>query len=352
MLTITQREAPEFLMDALRAHQVPMLAASPGVGKSAITLQLAEQLNIKVIDIRLAQSDPTDLSGFPAINADRTRAGYVPMDTFPIEGDELPYRINKDGSQGAQYGGWLLFLDEFTSAPLSVQAAAYKLVLDRQVGRFNLHEKVAIVCAGNKDTDNAIVTRMSTAMQSRLIHLELAVDFDDWVHWANGAGIDHRILSFLHFRKDLLHSFDPKHSDKTFPCPRTWEFLSSLIEPWETVESRKLPLIAGTIGNGAAGEFLSHCRLFGQLPTFDEIMSNPSGYKLPDNPSAMYAICGMIGHNTTSKNALKVMTAIKRFDVEFEFIALGMAVKRDGALLGVKAIDDWLSTNAPVYMSA
>ena len=203
------KHCAEFIMDYLLAGEVPMITSSPGVGKSDIIRSVAKQNNLLVIDLRLSQCDPTDLNGFPSLNMDKTRSGYVPMDTFPIEGDILP--------EG--YKGWMLLLDELNSASQAVMAAAYKLILDRQVGMFKLHKNVAIVAAGNLSTDKAIVNRTSTAMQSRLCHIELEVDNEAWIEWAHTHGIDYRITSFIEFKPDLLHNFDPNHNDNTFPCP-------------------------------------------------------------------------------------------------------------------------------------
>ena len=110
--------------------------------RRAIVKSIAEEYNLKMIDLRLAQCDPTDLLGFPHIDGDKAR--YVPMDTFPLEGDPLP--INP--VTGIAYSGWLLFLDEFNSADKGVQKAAYKLVLDRMTGLYHLHKNVAISAAG------------------------------------------------------------------------------------------------------------------------------------------------------------------------------------------------------------
>ena len=96
----------------IQAKLVPMLIGSPGCGKSQIVHAIAKMYNLFVIDLRLSQCDPTDLLGFPHIFG--AKAGYLPMNTFPIEGDKIP--------EG--YSGWLLFFDEFNSAPPSVQAAA------------------------------------------------------------------------------------------------------------------------------------------------------------------------------------------------------------------------------------
>ena len=83
-------------------------------GKSSIAHQVAAQLGLKVIDIRLAECDPTDIQGFPYFDQETKKASYFPLNTFPTEHDSIP--------QG--YNGWLIFLDEFSNAPMAVQAAA------------------------------------------------------------------------------------------------------------------------------------------------------------------------------------------------------------------------------------
>lgn len=111
-MQVSYKQAQSLIARCIRANLVAMLEGSPGIGKSGIVHGIAKQYNLKVIDLRLSQCDPTDLLGFPQVEDGRSK--YVPMETFPIEGDAIP--------EG--YSGWLLFLDEFTSAPRGVQAAA------------------------------------------------------------------------------------------------------------------------------------------------------------------------------------------------------------------------------------
>ena len=177
----TALQLPAILEKLLGNNIVPMIHGSPGIGKSDIVKTLADKVGLKLIDLRLAQCDPTDLLGFPVTSG--KKAGYLPMDTFPLDTDTPP-----DG-----YNGWLLFLDELTSASIAVQAAAYRLILDRQVGQYTLHPDCYIVGAGNLATDKAIVNRMSTALQSRMAHLELQLDHNSWYEWAEDNDIDHRI---------------------------------------------------------------------------------------------------------------------------------------------------------------
>jgi len=330
-MQITAAEAPDLILDVLRAKRTPMLHASPGVGKSDIIRQLCETNNWLPIDIRLSQSDPTDLNGFPARNANG-RAIYMPFEMFPIEGDRLP--------EG--YNGWCIFLDEINSAPLSVQAAAYKLILDRMVGQNKLHKNVVIVAAGNLSTDRAIVNRMSTAMQSRMIHFEMRTSFDAWMDWATKSQVDFRVVAFLNFKQELLHSFNPTHEDYTFPCPRTWEFLSQLIRPYKQISVDKIALLAGTVGEAAGREFYAFSQIYKTLPTISEIQRNPTGITIPNESSTQYAIAGLIGNHMASGNALAIMQFVERLPIEFQILALQYSLRRDKKLLAVQDVKVWV----------
>lgn len=203
-------QAKSIVIKCIKSKLSVMMSGSPGIGKSSIIREIAEEFNLFLIDMRLAQCDPTDLLGFPTIDPKTGKSSYAPMDTFPLDGEPLP----------KGYSGYLIFLDEFNSAPPSVQSAAYKLVLDRMIGTHHLHKNVAIVCAGNLETDNAIVQPMSTALQSRLVHLELVVDAKEWVEWASSNEIHHHITSYINFKPGNLYTFSPNHSDNTYACPR------------------------------------------------------------------------------------------------------------------------------------
>ena len=265
---ISASDMTDALDSVLLSKQTPMLVGSPGIGKSDIVKLTAKKHNLKLIDLRLAQSDPTDLNGFPTLQNDGTRMDYAPPTTFPLENlDEIP----------VGYEGWLLFLDEINAAPPAIQAAAYKLVLDRQIGSHNLHKRVAIVCAGNKATDKAIVNRLSTAMQSRMIHLNLMVDTESWLEWANTHNVDHRVISFIKFRPELLHKFNPSHADNTFASPRTWEFLSKIIVDKKEFTKTDHAVLVGTVGEGPATEFRAFCDVYKDLPTIEDMF----GFKRP-----------------------------------------------------------------------
>lgn len=327
-------QAANMISSFLKARLVPMLHGSPGIGKSSIAQQIADEFELKLIDFRLAQCDVTDLCGFPKIEGNK--AGYVPMDTFPLEGDPIP----------SGYNGWLLLFDELTSASPAIQSAAYKILLDRKVGQYNLHKNVAMMGAGNLETDNAIVQPMSTALQSRLVHMELMVDALEWVDWASSNNIDHRITSYINFKPGNLYSFKPDHTDTTYASPRTWTFADRILKLVDTDSKDLLPMLAGTISEGVAREFLNFCKHFTTLPKISEIVNSPDSIKVPDEPSILYALTGALGHNASMDNFDQLMKFIKRMPLEFQAVCLRETIRRNKAMLAHGAIQKWIASNA------
>lgn len=327
-------QAERMITAAIKAKVVPMLKGSPGTGKSQLVYQIADQYNLAVVDIRLSQCDPTDLAGFPTINGNK--ADYVPMAHFPIEGDPLP-----PGKTG-----WLIFLDEATSAPAAIQAAAYKLVLDRMVGSHRIHKNAAMVLAGNLETDGAIVYTMSTALQSRLLHLELVIDSEDWLKWAMDHGIDHRITDYIKFKPASLYTFSPDHTDCTYACPRTWEFTDRLLKVIDISSEDAMPLLAGTISEGMSREFLTFCKIYDTLPKQKDIEANPETVKVPTEPSVLFALTGSLSQHMTEANATPVMKYVKRLPAEFQVVMLRECVRKHKAIARHPAIVDWVSSSS------
>jgi hypothetical protein len=329
-------QATRMIATAIKAKITPMIHGSPGIGKSQIVYQIAETYNLKVIDLRLSQCDPTDLAGFPQIDLARQKAGYVPMDTFPLEGESPP----------PGYSGWILFLDEANSAPKAVQAAAYKIILDRAVGQKALHQHCAIVAAGNLETDGAIVEEMSTALQSRMIHFELISCPIEWRDWASEHLKNHQIPDFIKFKPGSLMTFAPDHTDRTYACPRTWEFGDRLITAEGLDSPDILPLLAGTISEGVAREFLAFCKIYKTLLTVEQIEANPDTVKVPTELSVTWALTGSISQNMTASNASALMKFVSRLDVEFQVITLREVVRKHKPLRTHPAVTNWIAKSA------
>lgn len=313
MYRCTPRQVRKFIIECIQAGLVPFVQSSPGMGKSTIVREIGDGFDLAGIDHRLSTSDPTDINGFPhVVNG---RATFIPFDLFPVRGTPLPK--NPDGSEKE---GWLLFLDEMNAAPKSVQAAAYKLILDKMVGQHHLHERVAIVAAGNLSTDRAITNSLSTAMQSRVIHLEMEVSFQEWLEdVALKQGYDSRIIAFLSQYEEKLMDFRPDHQEKTFCCPRTWEFVNRLIKGKELSDESTL-LLAGTITSGVAAEFVQFCKIFKNLVTVQEILRDPENCFIPADLNLKWATMTHMLEKIDDKNFEGLAIYANRFDMSFRVL--------------------------------
>ena len=150
------------------------------------------------------------------------------------------------------------------------------------VGQKKLHKRAVITCAGNLMTDKAIVNPVGTAMQSRLVHIEMELNFDEWLQDVSmKEGYDSRIISFLGTNPSRLMMFNPDHEDKTFACPRTWEFVNKLLKSNPNMDSRRTPLFAGAISTLVSAEFFQFIEVYDKLIKVSDILKSPETCTVP-----------------------------------------------------------------------
>ncbi len=368
----------EAVWDCITAGVVPLVRGRPGCGKSALGRFLATSNDLLMIDVRLSQLDPVELNGFPKL--DGRKAEYVPMDIFPIVGDRLPVKpkhkteydellaqaITMFGSidkipesvwekieSKLCYKGWLLFFDELTNANRSVQAAAYKILLDRQVGIHSLHPNVVQMAAGNNIEDRAAAMEMTTALQSRLIHLHMGEDREDFLNHMISNNWSPLIPAFLSWKPSLQNAFNPNHQDYTFSCERTWEFVNNLVQKaWNNdVPNGKKAILAGTISMPVANEFMAFCRYWRDLPNLRDIITEPTTTFIPKETGTQYAVAGMIGANMTKDNGTALMKYVTRLPDSMALLCIRMAYKRDKTVVSCASVRTFIRENRSEWLN-
>ncbi len=245
----------EFLASQTGAHTPVMLWGPPGVGKSQLVLQTAERHGAAVIDVRLAQMEPTDLRGIPF------RDGRNVLWSVPA----LLPDAERHGARG------ILFLDEITSAPPTVTAAAYQLILDRRLGEYRVPDGWAIVAAGNRHGDRGLAYQMPAPLANRFTHFDVEPDLEDWIAWAHEKRIDSRLIAFLRFRPDLLFDFDAARASHAFPSPRSWEFAHRALGKFGPGTGLLAEALKGCVGAAAALACMAFVEHLGALPDIGAI---------------------------------------------------------------------------------
>lgn len=275
---VTTVQARRSLLKAFK-HQRPIfLWGPPGIGKSELVADITEELNGYMIDLRLGQMDPTDIRGIPFYNKEIGKMDWAP----PID---LP-----DEELASKFPIVVLFLDEMNSAAPSIQAAAYQLILNRRVGKYCLPKNVVMVAAGNRESDKGVTYRMPTPLANRFIHQEMKCDFGAWLEWAVNKNIHKDVVGYLSFAKQDLYDFDAKSASRAFATPRSWTFVSELLEDEDGDDDTVMNLIAGTVGEGLAVKFMAHRKIAGRMPKPEDILSGKEKELDVKEVSAMYSL--------------------------------------------------------------
>lgn len=303
-----------------------MIWGSPGIGKSAIALQYANEhypllkdniaklqyllqraedqtdtlvsmqdyIDFKnslldqetnFIDFRLSQIEPSDLRGIP-----------IPVKMFYDENgkhirendiQEHPNYVEETGVVWASpnilklpkdWKGVILF-DEINSAMPIVQAASYQLILDRRVGELVLPDNALILAAGNRETDGGVTFNLATPLRDRMTHIEMVPDYNDWIeNYAIPNMLNPGTIAFIkqtgarHF--NTLSPKDPSHSGGS--SPRSWTRVAeieNIRKRHNTSSAVYKALVAGRVGSTAGIEYTTYIENMAQLPDVMDILN-------------------------------------------------------------------------------
>ena len=329
-----------------------MFWGPPGVGKSQGIRQMARKIESEtgkktvITDVRLLLFNPIDLRGIPTANADRTLAIWLKPQIFQMnDSDDI---IN------------ILFLDEISAAPQSVQAAAYQITLDRVVGEHKLPENCIVIAAGNRVTDKSVAFKMPRALANRLLHIEIETSFTSWKKWAVANGINPQVVGFLAFKRNYLAEDKIASEKLAFATPRTWEMTSNILNFVSGDIEKVFSLIAGLVGNGIAHEFRTWCKIYNSLPDMEDIFSGKT-INVPTTADAMYAlISAMTAYARECKDdILKITNSIKyaeRMPPDFSAVLMQDYMCFDDnykqVLMKIPEFVKWLQTKGKIINAA
>ena len=276
--TVTAVQARKSILQAFKVKRPIFLWGPPGIGKSELVESITNELGGVMYDLRLGQMEPTDIRGIPFYNKEIGKMDWA----APVD---LP-----DADTASQYPVVVLFLDEMNSAAPSVQSAAYQLILNRRIGKYMLPDNVVMVAAGNRESDKGVTYRMPTPLSNRFVHQEMKVDFPAWQEWAVNNNISKDVVGYLSFAKQDLYDFDAKSASRAFATPRSWVFVSQLLDDDSLDDETATNLIAGTIGEGLAVKFMAHRKIAGRMPKPEDILNGKVTDLNVKEVSAMYSL--------------------------------------------------------------
>ena len=324
--TLRPSELAATLKVLVEARQPVMVWGGPGCGKSEVAQQVAAEGGRTYYDVRALLLDPVDLRGIPWRDDDN-RTRWAPPDFLPPTASTALYLVN---------------LEELPSGVPMVQAALFQLVRDRKCGEYELPEGASLMACGNRESDRGVTHRMPTPLASRFVHLEIKVDVPDWCSWAAGSGIAPEVLFYIQMRPEMLHQFDPQSREAAFACPRTWEFVSNVVNQRGSLDpAAERALFRGSVGEAAAVEFSAFLKVWRELPHPKAVIDDPENALVPENASALIALCGSLYRLADDVNLGSIVSYALRLRREVGEFLVGSCIRRNQDLQHTDAFIRW-----------
>lgn len=331
---VTLRQA-KTLIKCMAQEQSFLLLSAPGVGKSEMVYEAAREAGLPCRSLLGTQIAPEDVSGVPRIVGERSV--FCPPRIL------LPERPEP----------FCLFLDELPACAPDIQKAFYSLLLERRLGEHALPPGTWVVAAGNRLQDRALVRAMSSALINRVTILNVRHDVDEWLAWAQRAGVRAEIRGFIATVPDAL--MRPVPADPVpFSTPRAWAQLSRALDLAErssllTNDNRRA-LAFGRLSPEDAAVF---CALaeesMGAMQPIERYLREPE--LLPKGDSARWFILDCVRQfvrdgRADAMPAKTINRFLRSLSTEHQLIVVSEMVEKWGSLGADKAMFDLLNTVA------
>lgn len=312
----------ETLKSLFPIRRTVCIEGAPGGGKTTIVHQVANELEVPIIEKHL----PTMLVEDFGILFKNEAGGlhYELPDWFPVKGK-------------APENGILLF-DDRNQAGSDLQKVLANICQARNLHGVSLPDGWQVVSTGNRQSDRAGANRVLSHLRNRETLLELDTHLDDSTQWMIDHDVKGEVVSFLRFRTGLLHEFDPQRDQN--PTPRSW--VEGVSDVLGTVPAdAEFECFKGAVGEGAAAEFVGFMRIWRKLPNIDNLLLNPTAGDVPTDPATLYAIAGSIAERATESNFERVCTYSERMPPEFSVLTISYACRKNPDLANTQAFIKW-----------
>lgn len=350
MKTSTLKNTLRF--DWERGFQV-LVKSPPGMGKTAIAVQVAAELHrtgrtflgapepgFRALFTHPAVEEPTDYKGFPCKADSGDHATFLPCGTI---WDAIQSRM-----------ATVIVMDDFGQAAEAVQKAVMQPLWGRRINGHTIPPWVFFAAFTNDVGQKSGVNGIIEPVKNRF-HAIYSVEFDldGWSEWALDHNVHPMIVAFHNSPQAILpdgghvlRSWKPSREIAAQSTPRTWELfglryrahLDAGLVPREHIEE-----YAAAVGEGAGAAFFTF-ELAATCPSVREILMDPDNAPVPDAPALRYLQALQFAQSLTKGNWDGAIQYLNRLPQPLRFIAIRGALRRqrkateDKQLLGADAI--------------
>lgn len=292
----------------------------PGGGKTTIVNQFAERVGARLVHLHMPTKLVEDF-GMPMPSSDGNKMRFMMPDWFPEDNEPV-----------------VMLFDDRNQCSADLQKLLANMMQERELHGHRIPDNVMFVSTGNRVSDRSGASRVLAHLRNRETVIEFETNLDDWCKFAIDQGAKPEVVSFIRFRPNLLHDFDPQRDAN--PTPRSWiEGVSDVVGvvPAEA----EYECFKGAVGEGAAAEFVGFLKIHRKLPNPDRILLDPDDAEVPTDPATLYALSGSIATRASDSNFSRVIAYANRMPPEFSVLTVSYATRRDPKLADTQAFTNW-----------
>lgn len=240
------KEAKDYIKDTVSAYlkkdefgdyRIPVekqrpifLIGAPGIGKTAIMSQIAEELQIALVSYSMTHHTRQSALGLPFIKEKTYDGSTVSVSEYTMS--EIIASIYDTMEESGVKEG-ILFLDEINCVSETLYPSMLQFLQYKVFGKHSVPQGWIIVTAGNPPEFNRAVREFDVVTLDRMKVIPVDVDYPAWKAYAIKRGVHGAIQGFLESNKDSFYKVETTAFGKTYVTARGWEDMSDMIKLYE-----------------------------------------------------------------------------------------------------------------------
>lgn len=341
MTTLPIGELKDAIKAAVAADIVLVIQGPPGVGKTQIVAQAAQEMSRRHTEMLVAGRDTGDVY-----------MSYVDPSTGGLVqklNPKIPYVGNPEFAPDIPV---LLNIDEFSGGTRLMQNLMLKVLDERMVGDTYLRDDVSIVATGNRAWDHAHVEQLSAALGNRATFVTVEEDLDAFITYGLDNDFHPLVLAWVKNDPTYLLHFDSAQflaGDPAFCSPRANERLSRILKQRDDhnmSDSVFRSFVCGTIGNAVGIKFVGWSKIQHEMPDCDAIAAGDTSQKALKDPSVVYAVLFSLLQRCKKDTLANILTYLDKLQPEWHQMFISQFTKSKPELIGTAAWGSFLANNA------